>query len=200
MTRRIQLASWLIVAFVVLLAGGAGAGNFGMPGHDEMLSGRLPDTHDPDDFVVEAAELPGFGVTPRQPDALVVKSESPDDRVAESKGPDDLSAESEDPDDLVVEAGDPDPTSGDAQESVVLPTPDRDYALGSTRELHQSLEDARARYDAIDAKYTSMITRNYPRGEARRVIVAERDVARRDLADAERRYPSVQGEPVPASN
>ena len=73
--------------------------------------------------------------------------------------------------------------------------PHRRETLG---EAQQAMTAARARLDAANAAYSSMMKRNYPRGEAKAAIVAERDAARAASAQTAARLRDVGGE-VPAA-
>ena len=53
---------------------------------------------------------------------------------------------------------------------------------------------ARARLDAANASYSNMMARNYPRGEAKAAIVAERDSARAAYAQASANFRDLGGE------
>ncbi|MFP8877818.1 MAG: hypothetical protein VCB99_13130 [Myxococcota bacterium] len=65
-------------------------------------------------------------------------------------------------------------------------------------DAQQAMAVARARLDAANAAYSKMMKRNYPRGEAKAAIVAERDVARAASAQAAARLRDLGGS-VPAA-
>ena len=65
-------------------------------------------------------------------------------------------------------------------------------------DAQQAVAAARARLDAANSAYSSMMKRNYPRGEAKAAIVAERDAARAASAQAAARLRDRSGG-VPAA-
>ena len=80
-------------------------------------------------------------------------------------------AAAEDPDALITSAEDPD-------ELVATSEGDPAPAASSPAEESPSLAAARSRLDQANAAYSNMLARNYPRGDARAAIIAERDAAR----------------------
>jgi len=62
---------------------------------------------------------------------------------------------------------------------------DRDYWQAEYREVMTEARDARAALEAAENAYSQMQQRNYPRGEAREALVAERKAARERLEKAE---------------
>ena len=72
------------------------------------------------------------------------------------------------------------------------------YRRDALIEAEQAMAVARARLDAANAAYSNMMKRNYPRGEAKAAIVAERDAARAASAQAAARLRDL-GAAVPAA-
>ncbi|MCH2169793.1 hypothetical protein MK489_03330 [Myxococcota bacterium] len=64
----------------------------------------------------------------------------------------------------------------------------------------REIQAARQRLDRANARYSNMMSRNYPRGDARVAIVAERRAAEAHLRDLLRTHSSPNGtHPRPAS-
>ena len=100
-------------------------------------------------------------------------------------------AESVSPDSLLA----PERQAPVAEPAAVSVPPHRREALV---EAEQAVAVARARLDAANAAYSNMMKRNYPRGEAKATIVAERDAARAGSAQAAARLRDLGGA-VPAA-
>ncbi len=80
-----------------------------------------------------------------------------------------------------------------------LTSPDPDRRLRAEWEQRAQLAQARvaaaqARVAQAEAAYTSMMTRNYPRGDAKQAIIEERSKAQAELADAQRELADLPSE------
>ena len=116
--------------------------------------GSLPTT-----LVVGGLSALGLSLAPAQAQHGTVSLDAVP--VATAEDPDSLVTAAEDPDELVATSeGDPAP------------------AASSPAKESPSLAAARSRLDQANAAYSNMLARNYPRGDARAAIIAERDSAR----------------------
>ncbi|MGH0034953.1 MAG: hypothetical protein ACQGVK_07985 [Myxococcota bacterium] len=151
------------------------------------------------------------------PDGLDAESEDPDDRVGESRDPDDMTAGSEDPDGLMVESGDPDSMTtdsedpddhrgrhsdlGDLRESdggegraapapelVARAAPPGPGASAAVMAAWRRVGSAERNLEAMNDVYQKMMHTDYPRGERRARIIAERNEALEAVNRARTRY------------
>ena len=152
---------------------------------------------DPDTLEVESGDLDSFEGHSKDPDDMVAETVDPDDLVADSIDPDTLLAESKDLDDMVGESTD----LGDLRESdgsenaprrnpklvaeVPAPGPNAD---GTTRAAWRQVGSAERNLDSMNDVYARMMDTNYPRGERRARIVAERNDAIEAVNLARNRY------------
>lgn len=158
-------------------------------------------------------------------DSHMTETESPDDMVAGTEDPNDLEGHGESPDDLTVGTRDPD--SMDAQTEQLDDHEGHDYELSDLPEAapdrgfeaiempgqkdwqpttdpsvivaRRHLLRAQERAREARRRYGIMMENDYPRGEAREIIVRERDESMAQLQAAERALREVDPTLPPAS-
>jgi len=93
----------------------------------------------------------------------------------------------------VAEDALPESAGGDGQLDSIAP-----HQREAFESARKAMSSARARLDAANAAYSNMMARNYPRGEAKAAIIAERNTARAAYAQASADFRDLGGE-VPAA-
>jgi hypothetical protein len=184
------LAIWLLVPGAAL----AEDDRYGRP--------AMGASSDPDDHLAESEDMDDMQGHSQDPDDLVVGSGDLDDHVVDSEDPDDLLETSDDLDDHVGHSSDlqdlPSAAALDAaaderamDEARSQMGPELDLQNASLAEVKHELALAKLRAKEAEHAYGMMRDRNYPRGEARKVIVDERKIAHDRVDQLERRYQEI---------
>lgn len=187
----------LAVAIALVLLGGtawADADRYGDPemGRSMDEGGLTVESEDPDD----AEQASG------NPDDITVKTDDPDEMTGESGSPDTPTAATEEPDEVMGHSTDLGtlPTDEAAEKETrpapqlvpEVPPPDPD-ASASVRAAWREVESAERNLDAINAVYGKMREANYPRGERRVRIIAERNDMIEAVNRARTHYSELRG-------
>jgi hypothetical protein len=165
---------------------------------EHLATSSDPDSHmghslDPDDLVVEAGDPDDLVVEAEDPDDLVVESEQLEDHIGGSTVLQDLpDAEAQE---LAVERETLRKLRDRHREAAPTPPPTPapgssplDTQLAEVHAAKQGAEAARQRVAKAENAYGIMMDTDYPRGEARLLIVDERKLARKELKASQQRY------------
>jgi hypothetical protein len=155
----------------------------------EDLDDRIGESEDPD-------EMRGHS---KDPDSLVEDSEDPDDLRGRYGDPDDMQGTSHDPDEMTGRSHElsnlPAAVSDESSEIriVEMPEPPGPNDGARTRAAWSRVESSSTYLDGMNDTYQRMMDANYPRGERRARIIAERNAAIEAANQARTAYRELQG-------
>jgi hypothetical protein len=173
---------------------------------DNLATSSGPGAHeaeseDPDSMVVGTERLDSHTVRSEDPMGMVVGAEDLDAHEGHSRALQSLATSPAPGADRGTEGSGSAAATNDAVAPAgpMSPPSSIQAATGLIHRDKQALVDARERNTRAEGAYSNMMARDYPRGEARLQIVAERQASQQALKAAEERYSSDLNGGGPAS-